>query len=145
MGKIEMFRKALALPEVVQNVELTGMLKELYTDHLELLEKNNAIKEQLKSLEDIVDIKKNAKKRNGFYNLDDEMYADGRSISFCLNCLYEHKLQIPMAFGVIENGLQDVLSGEVFRPTTYGLICKKCNTKITAVNNSEGEKEWWIN
>lgn len=28
-----MFRKALALPEVVQNVELTGILKELYTDH----------------------------------------------------------------------------------------------------------------
>ena len=29
MGKIEMFRKALAIPEVIQNVELTGILKDL--------------------------------------------------------------------------------------------------------------------
>lgn len=43
MAKIEMFRKALALPEVIQNVELTGILKELYTDYLELLEKNSEL------------------------------------------------------------------------------------------------------
>ena len=50
MAKIEMFRKALALPEVIQNVELTGILKELYTDYLELLEKNSELKDKLRSI-----------------------------------------------------------------------------------------------
>ncbi len=77
MSKIEMFRKALALPEVIQNVELTGVLKELYIDHLELLEKNNELKAQLKSLEDIADIKKKAKVKNGFYTLDGVKDIDG--------------------------------------------------------------------
>lgn len=61
MGKIEMFRKAMALPEVVENVELTGIIKELYTDHLELLEKNNELKEKIRNFEDVADIKKEQK------------------------------------------------------------------------------------
>lgn len=53
-----MFRKAMALPEVIQNVELTGILKELYTDHLELLEKNNELKEKIRNFEDMGIFKK---------------------------------------------------------------------------------------
>lgn len=130
MSKIEMFRKALALPEVIQNVELTGVLKELYIDHLELLEKNNELKEKLKSLEDIADIKNKAKVKNGFYTLDDVKDADGNEICFCLNCLYEYGLQIPMAYGVVERGTQELFSGRTFIPSTYGLSCKKCGTRL---------------
>lgn len=128
MGKIEMFRKALALPEVVQNVELTGILKELYTDHLELLEKNNELKEKLRNFEDVADIKKRAKVKNGFYTLDGVKDADGNELKFCLNCLYEYGLQIPMTFGVIERGTQELYSGETLIPNTYGITCKKCGT-----------------
>ena len=130
MSKIEMFRKALALPEVIQNVELTGVLKELYIDHLELLEKNNELKEKLKSLEDIADIKKKAKVKNGFYTLDDVKDADGNEIYFCLNCLYEYGLQIPMAYGVVERGTQELFSGRTFIPSIYGISCKKCGTRL---------------
>ena len=80
MAKIEMFKKALALPEVIQNVELTGILKELYTDYLELLEKNNELKDKLRSIDDIADIKKRAKVRNGFYTLDGVKDAEGNEI-----------------------------------------------------------------
>ena len=44
MGKIDKFRKLLALPEVVQSVELTDRLKDLYTDYLELLDENKELK-----------------------------------------------------------------------------------------------------
>lgn len=130
MSKIEMFRKALALPEVIQNVELTGVLKELYIDHLELLEKNNELKEKLKSLEDIADIKKKAKVKNGFYTLDDVKDTEGNEICFCLNCLYEYGLQIPMTFGVVERGTQEFYSGRTIMPNVYGISCKKCGTHL---------------
>lgn len=130
MSKIEMFRKALALPEVIQNVELTGILKELYIDHLELLEKNNELKEKLKNLEDISNIKKNAKVKNGFYTLDNVKDIDGKEICFCLNCLYEYGLQIPMTYGIIERGTKEFYSGRTFIPTTYGITCQKCGTRL---------------
>ncbi len=130
MSKIEMFRKALALPEVIQNVELTGVLKELYIDHLELLEKNNELKAQLKSLEDIADIKKKAKVKNGFYTLDGVKDADGNEIYFCLNCLYEFGLQIPMTYGIVERGTQEYFSGHTVMPTLYGISCNKCGTHL---------------
>lgn len=84
MAKIEMFRKALALPEVMQNIELTGMLKELYTDHLELLEKNNELKEKLKNSDNIADIKKKAKVKNGFYTIDNVKDADGNELKLLI-------------------------------------------------------------
>lgn len=130
MAKIEMFRKALALPEVMQNIELTGILKELYTDHLELLEKNNELKEKLKNSDNIADIKKKAKVKNGFYTIDNAKDADGNELKFCLNCLYEYGLQIPMTFGVIERGTQELYSGETLIPNTYGITCKKCGTRL---------------
>lgn len=130
MAKIEMFRKALALPEVIQNVELTGILKELYTDYLELLEKNSELKDKLRSIEDIADIKKRAKVRNGFYTLDGVKDAEGNDIRFCLNCLYEHGLQIPMIYGIVERGAQDLLSGQTVIPATYGITCRKCGTHL---------------
>jgi len=130
MGKIEMFRKALALPEVIQNVELTGVLKELYTDYLELLEKSNELRERLDKLEEIAEIKKKAKIKNGFYTIADIKDVDGKELQFCLNCLYEHGVQIPMAFGIIERGKQDLLSGRTIIPTYYGISCKKCGTKL---------------
>ena len=130
MAKIEMFRKALALPEVIQNVELTDILKELYTDYLELLEKNNELKDKLRSIDDIADIKKKAKVRNGFYTLDGVKDAEGNEICFCLNCLYEHSLQIPMIYGVIERGTQEFFSGQTLMPTIYGITCKKCGTHL---------------
>lgn len=135
MGKLETFRKVLALPEVVQNVELTGTLKELYTDHLELLEKNNKLKEKLKKLEEVADIKKKAKVKNGFYTLDNVKDVDGKEIPFCLNCLYEYGLQIPMTFGVVEKGIQELDSGKTVRPTTYGISCKKCGTHLAMTIN----------
>ena len=135
MGKIEAFRKVLALPEVVQNVELTGKLKELYTDHLELLEKNNELKEKMKGLEDMADIKKKAKVKNGFYILDDVKDVEGNEIPFCFNCLYEHGVQIPMTFGIIERGKQDLFSGQTIIPSTYGITCKKCETKLAMASD----------
>jgi len=130
MGKIEMFRKALALPEVVQNVELTGILKELYTDHLELLDKYNEAKEKLNKLGNIEEIKKKAKVKNGFYTIEGIKDSEGNEIPFCFNCLYEYGVQIPMTYGVVQAGTQDLLSGRVFVPSTYGISCKKCGTKL---------------
>lgn len=138
MGKIENFRKVLALPEVIQNVELTSKLKDLYTDYLELLEKNNELNSKLKEIGDISDIKKKAKINSGFYTLDDVKDIHGDEICFCLNCLYEHNLQIPMAFGIIERGMSELYSGRTVVPSLYGLSCHKCGTKL-AVNN-KGEK-----
>lgn len=130
MGKIEMFRKALALPEVIQSVELTEILKELYTDHLELLDRYNEAKEKLNKLGNIEEIKKKAKIKSGFYTIDCVKDVDGNEIKFCLNCLYEHGLQIPMLFGVVKNGTMDLISGQTVIPTIYGLSCKKCGTHL---------------
>ena len=132
MGKLDKFRKVLALPEVIQNVELTNKLKDVYTDYLELLDENNELKAKLKESEDIQDIKKNAKIYTGFYTLDGVKDAQGEDIPFCLNCLYEHKLQIPMVFGVVERGIQDLMTGRTFRDNTYGLSCRKCGTKLAS-------------
>lgn len=130
MAKIEMFRKALALPEVMQNVELTDMLKELYEDYLELLEKNNELKNKLISTDEISEIKRKAKVKNGFYTLDGVTDAKGSEIPFCLNCLYEYGLQIPMIYGIIERGSQELYSGRTVIPTTYGISCNKCGTHL---------------
>lgn len=135
MSKIEMFRKALALPEVMQNVELTTVLKELYTDYLELLDKNNELKEEIYNLKNVADIKKNAKVKNGFYTLDGVKDVDGNEICFCLNCLYEYGLQIPMTFGIVERGTMELYSGRTIMPTTYGLSCRKCGTRLVVSNN----------
>ena len=82
MGKLETFRKVLALPEVVKSIELSGTLKELYTDHLELLEKNNELKDKLRKLEEISDIKKNAKIKNG-------VSSRGSNIALKVSILYD--------------------------------------------------------
>ena len=66
MGKLDTFRKVMALPEVIQNVELTIKLKEIYTDYLELMEKNNELNSKLRDIEEISNIKKNAKINSGF-------------------------------------------------------------------------------
>lgn len=87
MGKLDNFRKLLALPEVIDNVELTNKLKDLYTDYLELLEENNELKTKLIEANDVADIKKNAKIYSGFYTLDGVKDAQGEDICFCLNCL----------------------------------------------------------
>lgn len=138
MGKIDNFRKLLALPEVIESVELTNKLKDLYTDYLELLEENNELKNKLKEVDDVSDIKKKAKIYSGFYKLDGSKYENGEDICFCLNCLYENKLQIPMTIGIVQQGLSDLLSGKTLVPTTYGLICNKCGTKL-AVSNKGGK------
>lgn len=83
MGKIESFRKILALPEVIQNVELTNKLKEAYTDYLELLDENKELKVKLKEAEEILNIKKNAKVKSGYYTLDGVKDVDGNEIPFC--------------------------------------------------------------
>lgn len=140
MGKLDKFRKLLALPEVVQSVELTDRLKDLYTDYLELLDENKELKEKLKESEEISNIKRNAKIYSGFYTLADVKDFDGEEIPFCLNCLYEHGKQIPMLFGVVESGLQDLMTGRVFRDNTYGYKCNKCGTKIAITTNKKGEK-----
>ena len=44
MSKLEKFRKIMALPEVIQNVELTEQLKDIFVAYFELLEKNNECK-----------------------------------------------------------------------------------------------------
>ena len=137
MGKIDNFRKLLALPEVIESVELTNKLKDIYTEYLELLEENNELKTKLKELDDVSDIKKNAKIYTGFYTLDGVKDANGDDICFCLNCLYEHKLQIPMSFGVVEKGVMDLFSGRTFVPSTYGLSCHKCGTKLAVQNKGE--------
>lgn len=137
MGKLEMFRNVLAFPEVVKNVELTGKLKDLYTEHLELLEKNNELSAKLKTIGDLTDIKKNAKVKSGYYTIEGVKDCDGNEIKFCLNCLYEHGLQIPMTFGIIERGVGDALSGRVFSPNIYGISCRKCGTKLAMSNNKQ--------
>ena len=130
MSKLEKFRKIMALPEVIQNVELTEQLKDIFVAYFELLEKNNEMSAKLKEIDDISEIKKNAKINSGFYTLDGVKDIHGKEIHFCLNCLYEHKLQIPMVFGVIERGIQEYYSGEVVKKSLYGLSCKKCGTKL---------------
>ena len=137
MGKLETFRKVLALPEVIESVELTSKLKDIYTDYLELLEENNELKTKLKEADDVSDIKKKAKVHSGFYTLEGIKDVNGEDLCFCLNCLYEHKLQIPMTFGIVERGMMDMISGRTFVPNTYGLICNKCGTKLAT---SKGEK-----
>lgn len=130
MGKMESFRKVLALPEVMENVELTEKLKEIYTDYLELLEQKNELQDRLNKIDDISNIKKKAKVNSGFYTLDGVKDIHGDDIPFCLNCLYEYNLQIPMMLGIIERGKQELYSGKVIIPSTYGLSCNKCGTKI---------------
>ena len=137
MGKLEMFRKALALPEVVKSVELTGILKDLYTKHLELLEKNNELSAKLKTIGDITDIKKNAKVKSGYYTMEGVKDCDGNEIKFCLNCLYEHGLQIPLTLGIIERGVKDALNGRVFSQNIYGISCRKCGTQLAMSNNKQ--------
>lgn len=139
MGKLETFRKVLALPEVVQSIELSGTLKELYTDHLELLDKNNELKDKLRKLEEVGDIKKNAKIRSGYYTLDGVKDVDGNEIPFCLNCLYEYGLQIPMTYGVVKNGRMEYFSGQTITPTLYGISCQKCGTHL-AMSKKIGDK-----
>ena len=137
MGKLDNFRKLLALPEVIDNVELTNKLKDLYTDYLELLEENNELKTKLIEANDVAAIKPNSKIYSGFYTLDGVKDAQGEDICFCLNCLYEHKLQIPMTYGVVERGMMDLMSGRTFVPNTYGLSCHKCGTKLAVSNKGE--------
>ena len=137
MSIVEKFRKLMALPEVVQNVELTEQLKNIYDDYFALLEKNNDMSARLRELDDISEIKKKAKINSGFYTLDGVKDIHGKEICFCLNCLYEHKLQIPMMYGIIERGIQEYYSGEVITNNLYGLICKKCGTKLAITNKGE--------
>ena len=41
-----------------------------------------------------------------------------------------------MAYGIVERGVMDLMSGQTFVPNTYGLICHKCGTKL-AMNKKE--------
>ncbi len=137
MSIAKKFRKIMALPEVIQNVELTEQLKNLYDDYFELLEKNNEMSAKLREINDVSEIKKNAKINTGFYTLDGVKDIHGKEICFCLNCLYEHKLQIPMMYGIIERGIQEYYSGEKITNNLYGLICKKCGTKLATTKKGE--------
>lgn len=138
MGKIENFRKVLALPEVMDNVDLTNKLRELQQDYFELLEKNNELSFKLKEIEDISDIKKNAKiNPGGFYTLDGVKDTNGNEIRFCVNCLYEYGLQMPMMYGLLERGWEDILTGTTISHNVFGYCCKKCNTKLIASNKGE--------
>lgn len=137
MSKLDNFRKILAMPEVIQNVELTNQLKDLYTDYLELLDKNHELNSKLKEIGDISEIKKKAKVNSGFYTLDGVEDINGEEICFCLNCLYEYGLQIPMTFGIIERGLQNALNGRVFKHNVYGWSCNKCGTNLAVDNRRE--------
>lgn len=137
MGKLDNFRKILALPEVMQNVELTNQLRELQTDYFELLEKNNELNTKLREIGDISDIKQKAKVDTGFYTLDGVKDIYGEDICFCLNCLYEHNLQIPMNFGIVERGVSEVFSGRTLVPSLCGLSCHKCGTKIAYTGKGE--------
>lgn len=134
--KPEKFRKVLALPEVLENVDLTNKLKEIYEDYLALLEEHKELKNKARAMDDIAEIKRTAKIYSGYYTLNGVKYENGEDVCFCLNCLYEHKLQIPMAFGVVERGVMDLMSGETFVPNTYGLSCHKCGAKL-AINKKE--------
>lgn len=137
MVTLNKFRKLLALPEVVQSVELTDKLKELYTGYLELLEENNELKAKLKEASDIAEIKRTAKIYSGFYTLDNVKDFNGEEIPFCLNCLYEYGLQIPMMYGIIERGISELHSGITVRPNVYGLTCNKCKTKLATTYKGE--------
>ena len=139
MGKIQNFRKVLALPEVVQSVELTKKLKDAYTDYLELVDENKELKENLKTIKDISNIKKNAKVKSGYYTLDGVEDIEGNEIPFCLNCLYEYDKQIPMIYGIVERGVQDFFSGKILRSTVYGITCNKCKSEIL-INKKQLEK-----
>lgn len=52
----------MALPEVVQNVELAEKLKNIYEDYNELVDKNYKLTQKLENMEKISSIKKLAKK-----------------------------------------------------------------------------------
>lgn len=138
MGKLDKFRKILALPEVMDNVELTAKLKDLYTDYLELLEKNNELQAKLREMEEISNIKKIAKVNSGFYTIEGIKDIYGDEIPFCLNCLYEYGLQIPMVYGIVERGIKDLASGRTIRPSVYGLSCNKCKAQLAA--SKKGDK-----
>ena len=137
MGKLENFRKILTLPEVIESVELTNKLRELQEDYFELLEDKNELQERLNTINDISDIKKKAKINSGFYTIDEVKDIHNDNIPFCLNCLYEHNLQIPMMLGIIERGKQELYSGKVIIPSTYGLSCNKCGTKIAFTDKGD--------
>lgn len=62
MGATEKLRKVMALPEVVQNVELAEKLKNIYEDYNELVDKNYKLTQKLENMEKISSIKKLAKK-----------------------------------------------------------------------------------
>lgn len=142
MGKIENFRKLLALPEVIENVELTNKLREVYTDYLELLEKNGELNSKIKEIENISDIKKKAKVHSGYYTIDGTKDVDGNEIPFCFNCLYEHGLQIPMMYGIVERGTMELFSGQTISPNVFGLTCRKCNMRlVTDVNKKQHKKK----
>ena len=138
MSATEKLRKVMALPEVVQNVELAEKLKNIYEDYSELVDKNYKLTQKLENMEKISSIKKLAKKYNGYYFLDDEKYADGSKIPFCLNCLYENDLQIPMTYGVVKSGWVDLHSGSTMIPSTYGITCKKCGAKLAVSDKIKG-------
>ena len=140
MGKIENFRKVLALPEVIENVELTNKLKEVYTDYLELLEKNSELNSKLKEITDVSDIKKKAKVYSGYYTIEGVKDVDGNEIPFCFNCLYEHGIQIPMMYGIVERGTMELFSGQTISPNVFGLSCRKCNMKLVLNTKEENRK-----
>ena len=62
MGATEKLRKVMALPEVVQKVELAKKLKDVYEDYNELVDKNYKLTQKLENMEKISSIKKLAKK-----------------------------------------------------------------------------------
>ena len=62
MGATEKLRKVMALPEVVQNVELAEKLKNIYEDYNELVDKNYKLTQKLENMEKISSIKKLANK-----------------------------------------------------------------------------------
>ena len=53
MGATEKLRKVMALPEVVQNVELAEKLKNIYEDYNELVDKNYKLTQKLENMEKI--------------------------------------------------------------------------------------------
>lgn len=134
MGKLETFRKVLALPEVMQSVELTNKLKELYTDYLDLLEENNKLKTKLKDLsEEIKNLKKAKVKEKdleyspkGFFTIKGEH----PKIPYCSCCWKKESKLIPLS--------------QYFNWWNYK--CGNCNSEVTVMNekgkplNQQGEK-----
>lgn len=138
MNILEKFRKLLAMPEVAENIELKAKMGEIYTDYLEQLDKNHELSSKVRELEDIADIKKHAKIDSGFYTIDGVKDIYGKELRFCLNCLYEHNLQIPMMYGIIERGVEEYFSGREIKPNLFGLTCRKCNTKLVLTGKEKG-------